>query len=109
MNKKQPVRTCECLLAVKVSNGFSFQITVDKSQITIATSDDTIDDSNAVHRNDRTRQVESSEDPMVRTTWHPGSVGSHKAAPIARQKPPSSSKPSKTEPVDTQNGTKISS
>ena len=107
MNKKKPVRTCERLLAVKVSNGFSFQITVDKSQITVATSDSMLDNSNALHRNDRTHQVDSSKDQVPACTFHSAGVDSHKVAPVARQKPPSSSKPPISDPVGTQKETNV--
>ena len=66
-----------------------------------------LDNSNALHRNDRTHKVDSSKDQVPACTFHSGGVDSHKAAPVARQKPPSSSEPSKTEPVDTQKGTNI--
>ena len=61
MNKQKPVRTFERLPGVKVSNGFSFQITTDQLQNTVATSDSMLDNSNALHRNDRTHQVDSSK------------------------------------------------
>ena len=106
MNKKQPVRTCECLLAVKVSNGISFQFTVAKSKITEGTSDNTIDNPNSLHQNDRTHQVKSSKDPLVPTTCHSGSVDSCNVALAVKEKPPSSSKPPKSDPVDTSKGDK---